>query len=177
MKLSSPPRRRSARRGYSLIELVLVIAIVSVLMTLSAGLFVALSRAERNAVRSISTQRQWGQLQAQFRQDVHRARTVSLASADELRLDQPDQAEIRYVIQADELVRTMTSEAGTHREQYRLPRTAWAFAVTGESPRIVRLIAKRTADTVTQVSPELLPTQEWAIEAALSLTAGNGGTP
>lgn len=174
MKRGISVRRHSAVRGaYTLVELVVVISIVTAVMTLSAVLFVAMSRAERNAMRSVAAQQVLSRLNEQFRRDVHSATEATLSddeSLPALTLSRADDQSIRYQISAGGLERIATTNGAPHREEFRLPETTWKFEVSASDARRVGLLALRSADTVTRTAPELLPVQEWRMEAVLDLT-------
>lgn len=71
--------RRSSRRGFTLIELAVVIAVNSVLMAVAVGLLGTLLRSERTAQQHWQQTGTPGRLAAKFRRDVAAAKTASVA--------------------------------------------------------------------------------------------------
>jgi hypothetical protein len=145
---------------------------LATIMTVSAVLFVALARSERNAMKACAAQQSLARLQEQFRQDVHRARSAELSrdGADAtLSLSDADGPFARYVIAGAELQRVARTAAGDHRESYRFADAAWDAGLSGASPRKARLTLKRPAEGITSTGKELESVVEWRLEGVVGL--------
>lgn len=178
------PIIQNRHAGYSLIEMVIAIAIISMLMTVSATLFAALSRSEGNVLRSATSQQTLARLNELFRRDVHQSLSATISEGDDgrpqLMLQQADGGSVRYAVAVGTLERTANVDGTVHRESFRIADAEWSFKVSDNSRR-VELTLRRPADTVTQVSPELLPMRTLSITAVMSLTPSQisaaGGAP
>lgn len=165
--------------------MVVAMSLIMVLMTISATLFTALTRSERNATRSAAAQQTLSRLDGLFRGDVHRAQSAALSQDEReqplLTLAQPGGDSIRYAVNAGVLERTADSGGTTHRDAFRIHDAVWKFEISAEDARRVELILQRPADTVTQNLKDFVPTREWRLLAVLSLTPAavppTGATP
>jgi type II secretory pathway component PulJ len=166
-------QERSRLAGWTLLETMVAHGLLVLIMTLTALLIAALSRAERNAVRSCVTQQSLSRLDELFRRDVHRAASATVANqADqsaELLLTVSVDEHVRYVIASGNLERTATAAGKEHHETYRLPNARWVFQVTDGEVQKVILALQQPADTSTQTSPEFVPLRELRFESILSL--------
>ena len=122
-------RRSPRRRGYSLVEMLVVMTCLSVLLAISTMLIRTLIRAEASGRREVDEHLGLSRLAEAFRRDVHAAveakRTAEKATAG-LDLVGPD-GTVRYRLDGDDAV---IRSLGERRELYRIRRgTAAAFAV------------------------------------------------
>jgi hypothetical protein len=119
-------KNRVPRRGYSLIEIVLVIGSVWVVLVLCALLLHALLRLDRAGRSDLTESFTISRLARQFRADV-RAATEAQPDAKGLNLTRADGRSIVYRAEARRLVRE-ESEAGSvrRREAFSLSRLAKA---------------------------------------------------
>jgi hypothetical protein len=123
----SPTRR--APRGVSITEIVFVIASLSILLGLCAGLLHAVLRLDRSGRSHLVETATIGRLARQFRQDVHaasRAKPVGGEAADGpapgLELTLPEDRTVAYEASATALVRTQRKgPAVERREAYSIP--------------------------------------------------------
>jgi len=176
--------RKPCRAGYSLIELVTVISMLSALMMASAGLFVTLMRAERNTGWAISEQQTLARLALQFRRDVHQAQTAAKPEdANGLILNRPSSEPVQYRILAEGLERIASINGKPHREVFRLRNVSWNFESPSEQGTSVSLVVTPTVveQSPSNASAAEMPTRSWRIAAELMLTppaqAMAGGTP
>ena len=115
------------RRGYTLTEMLAVIAVGSVLLGIASGLLVLLMSVEENSRDSLRQQVMLSELAGQFRRDVRRCAHVLPADAkprglSEWRLAMPEGTVVQYRVQGTSLIRVVT-DSGVVREQeaYQLP--------------------------------------------------------
>lgn len=171
---STHPTSRK-RSGWTLIELLATISVLGVVMTLSGTMFVAMSRSERNALRSCAAQQTLARLNEQFRRDVHQADAVEITETDPgqftLTLAAANSLVSRYAIHQHDLQRLAAAPDGEHRETYRIPDAVWSFQRTGEPAPKVSLTLQRPADTLIVTTPDFLPVVAWRLEAVLGLSA------
>ena len=160
-------------RGWTLIETVVAHGMLAVVMTVSAALFLALARSERNAWSSCAVQQTLSRLQEQFRLDVHRSDAAKLdgdnRTATTLTLSDADGEVARYAVERHRLERLAKVSGGEHRETWRIPEAEWSFAVSEASPRTVTLSLQRPAGSVTQSPKEFLPIKTTELKAVLNL--------
>jgi Tfp pilus assembly protein FimT len=113
------------RHGKSLIEMLVVIAAMSVVLGFVAQTLHALMRAERAGTQSLAESLNRSRLARQFRQDVHAARQAERMAAEEdqpeqLRLTRPDQQTILWSVANEGFVRsTRHDETIRSQEHYR----------------------------------------------------------
>ena len=74
--------RVTHRRGFTLIELIVVIVMLTTMLTLAGTTFYLLLRSEKGVAQSFVTERTISKLAIQFRDDVHQA-AISESSVDE----------------------------------------------------------------------------------------------
>jgi type II secretory pathway component PulJ len=120
-------RTRSSRRGFTIVEVLLVVGAVSLVLGLCAGLLHVLLRLDRTGRAHLVETTTVGRLARQFRQDVHAAtRAKPVAGADgplsNLELAFPEDRIVAYEAREHALVRTQNHGAEVERrETYTLP--------------------------------------------------------
>jgi prepilin-type N-terminal cleavage/methylation domain-containing protein len=175
-RVPPPNWQFSARRGVSLVEMLVVITIAAVMVGLAATTMHLLLAAEHEATRSMRFSASVTRLSRAFRDDLHAARDVELplpepgkpatlvAAAD-------DGRRIRYELDANRATRVELDGADeTQREMFYFPpRSRLGFERAGEKG-LVRLTIEmpvgvpRTGQPPVASSTE--PVQRLAIEAA-----------
>ena len=175
--------KRNARRGASLIELMVVIAIISTLFSMVGVVFHRLFLSEQVAMRAALTERTVSRLADQFRRDVHVAMTAMHAEAGKESLvslvlktspnagvEGSDPTTVVYSIDDGEVIREAFVDGKTaSREVYRLPECQMRFpASTNEvTIEMVSLVIERQGSTVTPQPQAVRPRRSLVIEAAL----------
>jgi type II secretory pathway pseudopilin PulG len=154
------------RKGWTLLETMVAHGLLALIMTLTALLFAALSRAERNAVRAGAAQRSLARLDELFRRDVHQALSVELVGQpQELRLTLSPHESVKYLVEQGNLQRFASEQGGSHHETFRLPGAEWEMELTeGKSSKVI-LRCRQPADTATKIPAEFLPRRELRFEA------------
>jgi prepilin-type N-terminal cleavage/methylation domain-containing protein len=142
-------RTHKRRSGFTLIEMLAVIATTGALMAVAVGILHLLLRTERVARDERRRQTAIARLADQFRRDVHAATQFAPLEGSEgeahgggWQFDLGENRTVRYVAQPGELVRRQREgDDLVHRESYVLPDdAAVAIEPAGESaPGIVRL--------------------------------------
>ncbi len=130
-----------SRRGVSLVELLVVIATSSVMVTLGSTTIFMLLRAEAAGTKSLFTSTSMSRLATAFRDDVSTARRVELKHADdaavtELVLVVSERRQVTYRIEPRQVVRATSPPAKQNVgvnigsiERYRLPDGVTKFEV------------------------------------------------
>ncbi len=129
------------RRGFSLIEMLVVITVGSVLLGVTVSVFHLLLRMEGTARQYVYQSAVTAQLVDQFRRDVHRA-VDAAAADDDWQLTFSAGHTIVYRLGPGELVRIERIDgADHHRETFILPPETTVFMKIpdGIGPRLVRL--------------------------------------
>jgi prepilin-type N-terminal cleavage/methylation domain-containing protein len=125
----------SRRRGFTLIEVLVMITLIGVALTAAVTTLVALLRIERQ-VRSDQTQHQsLISLASRWRADAHAA--VAASTSDDCEMTLSDGRTIRYSFEAPRIVREVRRAGDVvHRDAFVIsPRAEVAFAVLGDPPR------------------------------------------
>jgi prepilin-type N-terminal cleavage/methylation domain-containing protein len=161
-------RRRS---GYTLVELMVVIAMLAVFMMIAIVLLGLLLRADAVGHDSLAAQLTTSRLSRQFRDDAHSAIAVSGAeSHDSVTFAGTLEERIVWSAQAGRLTRTRyRSDTVTARESYRLHDSA-RFLIR-DGGRLVELRAEQPLSTVVETSSvNVRPAQrETVIQAVVGL--------
>jgi type II secretory pathway component PulJ len=116
-----------SRRGFTIVEVVLVIGAVSLLLGLCSGLIHVLLRLDRVGRAHLVETATVGRLARQFRRDVHAAARVKLVARDDregpsLELTLPDDRVVAYQPAEHALLRLQRQGVGhDRRETYSLP--------------------------------------------------------
>ena len=175
--------KTSQRRGVSLIELMVVIAIISALFSMVGVVFHRLFLSEQVAMRAALTERTVSRLADQFRRDVHaattatrsengdgRASSLALLSSHDVAAEPNAAAKVIYSFNDGEVLRELIADGKTtSREVYRLPecRLRLPATTTEGKVEVVSLIIERQGSTITPQPQATRPRRSLAIEAAL----------
>ena len=180
---ATPLTKNSRRRGASLIELMVVIAIISALFGMVGVILHRMFLSEQVAMRSAMTERTVSRLAVQFRRDVHAATTVTrvetengqasnlvLASSHDATTGASPLANVVYSIGEGEVIRELVADGKTtSREVYRLPecRVHLPASTNEAAVEMVSLVIERQGSTITPQPQATRPHRSLAIEAAL----------
>lgn len=126
------------RCGFTLIHMLTVIAMMSILLTMTGVIFQFLLRSDQSVSRQSVLELTILELSRQFRDDVHSASNSQFApsineeaSSDLLELSgpTPESSRVRYRVATESLVReVLKGDAVARREVYRLPECEILFA-------------------------------------------------
>jgi prepilin-type N-terminal cleavage/methylation domain-containing protein len=178
-------RARGCRRGISLIEMLVVIAVASTMVGLTVTTIHRLLGAEREATRAARYSASVARLARHFRDDLHAARAVEWPAVEAgkpaaLVAALEGQRRIRYEVEAHRVTRLETDGAGEmHRDAYYFPlQSRLVFEPAGE-PGLIRLTiampagvpAAKPGDSAGASQPLHLLT----IEAAVAREKSNRG--
>ncbi len=120
--------RKSRRRGYSLIEMVVVVGAVTTVLSMCGLVLHAIMRLDRSGRRGFDDAATVGRLAQQFRQDVRSASSAEASAASDTKLQLnmkfPDKQTVTYALDGIKLIRTEKQEDGKvlDREGYRVDR-------------------------------------------------------
>ena len=115
------------RRGFSIIELLVVMGLTGVVLTVGLGMVHRVMREQKSADRDHAVHRVAARLSTKLREDVHLADRAELtASHDEggqaLVLQQPGERTVTYAVRDNVLDRTSIREGEpTHRDSFGFP--------------------------------------------------------
>ena len=152
------------RAGFTLVELLAVLAVFSVAMSLIVLSIVALQKAGNRVQSGITANAEWDRFVHQFRTDAHTARAYALSQStpevehtDTLTLTLADATTIEYRLTPDLIQRRVRSgEVVQHRESYGIaPVTnpGWQLSraepkpLVGVSARLLALQSGNAAET------------------------------
>ena len=126
-RLTSALRKRVSRRGYSLVEMVVVMSMLTMIISLAGMTFHLLLRTDKSVLQGFVTERTISRLAILFREDVHQADTGVIEAEVEqapqrISLEAPGRNPVRYVV-TDEGVVRLTLEHGSvvARDDFVLP--------------------------------------------------------
>jgi prepilin-type N-terminal cleavage/methylation domain-containing protein len=162
------PSSSHCRRGYSLVELTVVMTVGATLMGIAVTLLGVLLQAERSGRTHAGQNASLGRLADQFRRDVRAATAPLAAEKNDVgetvwRLDLAAGRSVWYVADEDEIVREeRIGRTILRQESYTLPKGSFAAVAADGSagPSIVRL-------TIVPTDASLRPGREIRIEAVL----------
>jgi prepilin-type N-terminal cleavage/methylation domain-containing protein len=146
-------RTPSSRRGFTIVELMLVVSAVSLVLGLCAGLLHVLLRLDRIGRSHLAETATVGRLARQFRNDVHAATgakrlDVGDGPASKLELNLPGGRIILYEGREHALIRTQHQrDENDRRETYALPscQGPWFFVQDADQKAWVSLRLPRGA--------------------------------
>jgi prepilin-type N-terminal cleavage/methylation domain-containing protein len=180
-------RGKRRRSGFTLIEMMVVISILTVMMSLVGMTFHLLLRTEKLVSQSFVTERAISRLAVQFRDDVHQAETGLLTSDAnpgkyELALGDSRGIRVRYAATEKGLVRlSVDRDQVVSREDYRLPECQISISTgQGDEASLRTLIIERPGATIVQYEQRPRPLRSLRIEAHLhrqALTEVNSTPP
>jgi prepilin-type N-terminal cleavage/methylation domain-containing protein len=138
--LTSEPKNR--RRGWTLVELLVVSAVLTLLLAIVASATHTMYRSQRSTRRDVTSRRILTRLSLQLRQDVHAARQAEVEPSDgdeqaaRITLERAPRQTIQYVFHGDrgEIERiVLAGESQAARDTFPLPPNSSAtFKVVGE---------------------------------------------
>lgn len=151
------PARSHSRAGFTLIELMAAVVVMSLIAATISALLLAFTRSSDGLQQSLQLRRTLARLGEQFRRDVRAARAAQ--HEDGLKLTTPSGL-IEYRHSDEGLERLATSGAGevVQRERYRFPRaTHVTWELSPGRPQTITLQLTENADE-SQAAPRLLTT-------------------
>ena len=171
-----PAGNRHLRSGFSLIEVVTVISILTVMLTLTGITFHLLLKTDKVVAQSFITERGISRLSVQFRDDVHQAENGIVKNdpntgTSDLVLENANGTRIHYSATPSGLSRLLVErDQVVSREDFRLPECQVSMS-TGEGPqqslRILR-IERPGAVIVNKSNSIPVPRRSLRIEANLN---------
>lgn len=128
--------RRSTRSGKSLIELLVVMAILSTAVLMIGTVLHSLSRADRAVTSDVRWQRALVELSEQFRFDAHRASAVEIAPEGTAVTFKLATTTIDYRLAKSRLIRTVSEAAGRSSHDWPTPDVQFVAATIAQRPGI-----------------------------------------
>lgn len=113
-------RLENQRLGYSLIELVMTVAVASAIATMSAVLLHSLMRQQAATTRQMSLTESTQRFTVRFRQDAHRAVRAEVKQ-DEIVLELPNGDQIVWLHQPGAMVRTTITGSDIRNDRFDIP--------------------------------------------------------
>ena len=146
------PSLLPARRGFTLLEMLVVMALLALFLPLAAGTLVFLFRAQSQSAESLRDAMALTQLSHMFHADVHAARAARLPpdSKDKggLTLELADDRTIEYRAQAGSISRVVQhGKTVESREQFRIGLARPTFELTDQGREVALTIAPRLSNT------------------------------
>lgn len=167
------------RRGYTLIESLVVIALTTVTLTITTVTMHALHRADRRVRDDLQGQRSLGQLAAQLRSDAHEALSSDTLGGTytspprALTLALAGGRSVQYSVTANSIERVMRlNGAIEHREIFRLafPDSHWSVDAARDHTLLsLHLNHRENGEVSARVS-----SNELVIQAAVGIAAAPG---
>lgn len=141
---------RHARRGWTLIEMLLTISLIGTLSGVGVKMLASLLRSEHHGIEHVSRLSTISRLSRQFRSDVHAATAVKIAPDSNatpwLQLTTQAGEDIQYQVHSAGLLRTEKPPTGPVRNDLlRLKGTRFRCLETTTEPRRLTLIIETTA--------------------------------
>ncbi len=151
----NPAKARAARRGFSLVELAVVISIMSLLLGMIAVLLQGMLQTQRAGIRQVAVGQSLMRLSAQFREDVHAADSTETEGESTIRLVSQGGRTVTYRVDEDQLLResqVADSQVNAQREAFRLPphaKISFSVLPLSDNAKLVALTmdAQRTEQT------------------------------
>ena len=159
----------NARRGKTLVEMLILITIIGTTTGIGATTLVGLFKTERQVRRDIQQQTTLARLASRFRTDVHSARSCQVQQSCDLSLN--DGRIVRYAAAGSRLTReVLRADAVEHRDAFLLPDTALIRFEQPEATggRLVRLTISAAESSDKAYLTSVRPT---VIEAAIGISA------
>ena len=162
-----PDRHR--RRGFSLIQLLVVMSMLSVMLTFCGVMLSKLFRQHASLTTLTAQTGTWTRLTRDFRQDLHAATSAEISGADRrnLLLTVGEQR-IHWTVAADEIHRTVETVGReteqTPGERYVLANSVSRFEVKALPSQVASLIVEAGADRNLQT-----PVLKGTVEAVVGL--------
>ena len=160
------------RRGFSLLELMVVVALLGVVMAIGGQVLTALFRLQRQSLADIDQRRTLSALALRLREDAHAASESRLVDATKLQLVGGGGQVIEYAIEGSQIdCRVLQGDQIVRRESFRLPRTSvlnLEIDSGSANGRLVRVVVQPSGIT-SRLEPAALPA---VIEAAVGISLG-----
>jgi prepilin-type N-terminal cleavage/methylation domain-containing protein len=168
---------RQRRRGFTLVELLIVIAVASVVIALVGVCLSEMYRSERGIRRVLTQQAGMQRLALQFRTDAHEAKTATVTvpnngtEADGLQLTTGDGRTIAYRADAQAVERTVRKgDQIVHRDAFDLVGTRTVWQLTLDSGQTVATVIVIHLPRPGRMADE--PLYEERIEAVVGVLHG-----
>lgn len=160
-----------SRRGYSLLEMLVVIAVMSVMVTLGTLTVALLMRSDRNGSDALVTALAGHRLARQFRNDVHRAHNATLDADNDshpvLRLMTDPGTTITWKRVEDGVRRTVAGDRGGI-ETFRITSADVAFVISpAPADSATRRLVSIQATPVNQPTPHTIDNWPLRVTAVL----------
>lgn len=138
------------RQGASLIEMLVVIAVMSVTLNLTGILFYRLLKSEQTSTRAALVEYSSSRLADQFRRDAHAATIARRRDSDdgkplilEFKPDSDSMQSVTYTGGADKILREVIDSTGARsQEHYRVPRCLASFPEENDKPFVTLLLQR-----------------------------------
>lgn len=173
---------RNRRRGWTLVEMLVVSAVLTLLLAIVASVTHTMYRAQRSTRHGVISRRILTRLSLQLRDDVHAARQAEVGPAegvkraDRLSLERAPQQTIEYISHSDvgEIERIVfEDETPVARDTFPLPHNSSAAFELAGGPEL-RIVVMRVTQLVDGDPDGGERTLQ--IQAALGLDAKHDGT-
>ena len=144
------------RAGWTLIEMLLTVTVMSALTGVAVKTMGAMLRSERNGAEHVARLTGLSRLARQFRADVHDATSVELKSSEKpnllLLLTLDDTHQIQYDVYPTGLQRTARSPNQPPKTEFwRLPQTQFQCVQSAEGSQMVTLVVTSSDPAVAKV--------------------------
>ena len=166
-----PTLRPQLRSGWTLIEMMVSIAVIGVMTGMSVKLLTTLLNAERNGIAHVTRLATISRLSRQFRADVHAAQTLEMNQADQtqplVKIVATGGRQIRYEVQPTGLLRTEQSAAQPviGKELMRLKGSRFRVVDTPGPPRVLTLVVETPDPFAARPALPASPSRELHIDA------------
>jgi prepilin-type N-terminal cleavage/methylation domain-containing protein len=155
------PRNRSQRGGLSLVEMLVVIALSSLVFGIAISLMLSMQKFDRHRVTNNSSNEQLLRLADTLRADIRAGSDVRLADEKSLVVRMPSGEQIRYEIKSDGCRRAMVTPDASqlHADLFAIGKaTQWNVEQTksGRSPLVAVTLEQRVHKNQ-PTSPKLMP--------------------
>ena len=161
-------------RGFSLIELIVVMSMMMIILSLTGMSFHLLTRTERAVAQSFVTERAISRLAVQFRDDVHRSNEGTISSnvenaIGELNLRDSRGIQVRYLAASEIITRFLIkNDKIVSRDDFRLPECRVSIAAGDQAEsKLRRLVIERPGAVLIQKQQVNPPLRQLNIEAYL----------
>lgn len=161
------------RRGFTLIETLVVISTMSVILMLSATTIFFLMRAEGDGTRALTSSTSFARLQNAFRRDARAASSAHInqtgAGEEFLEFEFNSSQSIQYRIVGDQIVRNkFVDETVSATEEFFVPKTTIGFEVAQQNGKTVAVLScdRRPLSTV-ETKQKTVRSREYRIVAAI----------
>ncbi len=181
--------QRSGRRGWTLIELLLLITATTILSVTGATVVCVLMAAERSGAEAVVVERSLSRLAQRLRSDLHAAEAAEVqsgdgAAAEALDVQLSGGRRVLYTSRPGEVTReVIEGEAVRERDGFRLPNGESRFEHEDDGAQLA-FVHRRGQESLIESGGDgvqAVPLREVRIEAAVGwdqrLKAATGGDP